>query len=120
MVCPLTMATRSQSHCYCLLCLQYHDPPLCSEEDPFLSNSAFSTWSCGFVFMNTVPLTFLSSSYHHLKKKKSSTTLGSKASPAGLGLQYLRSSVVIVIFRRPVPLGKGEAEVGTSGGSHAG
>lgn len=31
-------------------------------------NAAFSAGSCGFVFMNTVPLTFLSFSYHRLKK----------------------------------------------------
>lgn len=63
--------------------------------------------------MNTVPLTFLSSSYHHLKKYCHS---GKQGPLAGLRLQYLRSSVDIVIFRRPVPLGKGEATVGTRGG----
>lgn len=35
--------------------------------------------------------------------KKSAATLGNKASLAGLGLQYLKTSVVIVIFRYSHP-----------------
>lgn len=57
---------------------------------------------------------------HTTALKKSTATLGNKASLAGLGLHYLRSSVVIVIFRCLRPLGKGEAIVRTRGGSHAG
>lgn len=52
--------------------------------------------------------------------KKSAATLGNKASLAGLGLQYLKTSVVIVIFRYPHPPGKGGGRVGTRDGSHAG
>lgn len=60
---------------------------------------AFSAGLCGFVFMNTVPLTFLYASYHPSQRSSHSCKQG--LSDGTSKLKQLKLCVAIVIIRRP-------------------